>query len=389
MKAHLTQKLIDTGLFCPEGKKRVEITDATYSSGMYVEVRHTSPGQGTFYLRYKDSSGKTCHQRIGRTTELSLTDARKRTLELKAEIAKGANPREEEKARKAVLIFGEFFTDHYMPYALGRKRSAAKDQEMFDLRLSKAIGHLRLNQITRQQIVQFQNQLKAEGLKNSSNNRYVGLIRRVLNLAVEWGMLESSPATKIGLLREDNQVEHYLNDSQMAKLLEVLRSHPNRPVCSILQFLLASGVRLNEALTAQWKYIDRNQRTLTIPAAIAKGKRVRSVPLNDAAMAILDQQGTEGQHTYVFVNPKSKSHYTTIQKVWERIRAKAGLEHLRIHDLRHNHASILVNAGRTLYEVQQVLGHADPRVSQRYAHLSTKTLQEASATVSQVLTGHQ
>jgi integrase len=74
--------------------------------------------------------------------------------------------------------------------------------------------------------------------------------------------------------------------------------------------------------------------------------------------------------------------YTAIMKVWSRLRAKAGLPHLRIHDLRHQYASFLVNAGRSLYEVQQILGHNDPSVTQRYAHLSTKSLQDAANSAS-------
>ena len=77
--------------------------------------------------------------------------------------------------------------------------------------------------------------------------------------------------------------------------------------------------------------------------------------------------------------------YTTIYKVWTRIRADAGLPRLRIHDLRHQYASFLINSGRTLYEVQQVLGHSDPTVTQRYAHLSSKSLQDAANSASDAI----
>jgi site-specific recombinase XerD len=76
-----------------------------------------------------------------------------------------------------------------------------------------------------------------------------------------------------------------------------------------------------------------------------------------------------------------------IHKVWGRLREKAGLEWLRIHDLRHSYASFLVNHGRTLYEVQQILGHSDSKVTERYAHLSSKTLQEAANAASVAIKG--
>ena len=83
-------------------------------------------GQGTYYLRYKDSTGKTCHQKIGRTTDTTLVDARKKAKILKAEIDWVLILRGEEKARKAVLTYSEFFTEHYLPYVKPRKRSWAK-----------------------------------------------------------------------------------------------------------------------------------------------------------------------------------------------------------------------------------------------------------------------
>ena len=84
----------------------------------------------------------------------------------------------------------------------------------------------------------------------------------------------------------------------------------------------------------------------------------------------------------MFANRATRKPYTTIMKVWTRLRKKAGLPHLRIHDLRHQFASFLVNSGRTLYEVQQILGHSRSVVTERYAHLSTRSLQAAAGSAS-------
>ena len=89
-----------------------------------------------------------------------------------------------------------------------------------------------------------------------------------------------------------------------------------------------------------------------------------------------------GRFAHVFVNERTGKPYTTIMKVWSRLRKTAGLPHVRIHNLRHQFASFLVNAGHSLYDVQKILGHADPSVSQRYAHLSSAALQAASNSAS-------
>jgi len=112
---------------------------------------------------------------------------------------------------------------------------------------------------------------------------------------------------------------------------------------------------------------------------------VRAVPLNDSAIGVLMQLDTEDRFEHVFINRKTGQPYTTIQKVWDRLRHAADLDHIRIHDLRHSYASFLVNSGRTLYEVQQILGHSNPKETQRYSHLSTATLQEAASSAADMI----
>jgi integrase len=97
---------------------------------------------------------------------------------------------------------------------------------------------------------------------------------------------------------------------------------------------------------------------------------------------VLNKLDTKGEFEHLFVNRQTGLPYTTVMKVWARLRKAAGLPQLRIHDLRHQFASRLVNAGRSLYEVQQILGHSQPIVTQRYAHLSSRTLQQAANSAS-------
>jgi integrase len=210
---------------------------------------------------------------------------------------------------------------------------------------------------------------------------------------MDWNMLAANPATKVPLFAEDNRVENYLDDEQLDRLLTVLRAPESpRSVCQIALFLLSTGARLNEALSAQWDHVDRQTRVWRIPAAVSKSGRVRVIPLNDSALEVLSQLETEGTYDHLFVNHRisiktgeqvgTGKPYTSIMRVFRRMTVKAGVPFLRIHDLRHQYASFLVNAGRTLYEVQQILGHSDPSVTQRYAHLSTKSLQDAANSAS-------
>jgi integrase len=286
-----------------------------------------------------------------------------------------------------VITLKDFFDSHYLPYVKPRKPSWQRDEELYRLRIDGTFGHKRLNEITRQQVQTFHTAVLAQGLSPATADHHVKLIRHMLNLAVEWEMLDKNPAAGVPLFNIDNKVEHYLDEEQLDDLLKVLRTDDNRTVCRIAMFLLSTGCRLNEALQGTWSQIDRDTRVWRIPASNSKSKKVRSVPLNDSALEVLQQLDTEGSFEHLFVNRQTEKPYGTIMKVWSRLRKSAGLVHLRIHDLRHMYASFLVNSGRTLYEVQQILGHSDPSVTQRYAHLSSESLQEAANCASVAIRG--
>jgi len=379
---NLTQNILPT-LKCPEGKTRIEYCDRDLA-GLLLEVRPN--GASTFHLRYK-ANNTTKYIKLGTSDLITLADARKKAKALKAEIALGADPRGEAKAKRAIPTLTNFFDDTYLPYAKVHKRSWKRDVQLF-ARIKEKFGRLRLDQISKQQVSIFHAGLMEEGLSAASADHHPKLMRRMFSMALEYELIEKNPLAKFALFNHDNKVEHYLDDAQLGQLMDVLRTDANRAVCNIAILLLGTGCRLNEILTAKKVDIDVENRVLKIAAINAKGKRVRSVPLNDASLDIIRQQmeSTEG-YEYLFINHQTGKPYTTIMKVWERLRNKAGLPHLRLHDLRHSFASWLINDGRTLYEVQKILGHSQSIVTERYAHLSTKTLQDASNSASVIIQG--
>ena len=343
----LSQDFINHHLKCPDSKMKVEWCDRDLP-GLFVEVRASSQGHGTFYYRYKDINGKTCTQKVGRSYDVDLSEARSKARALRAQITLGANPRANDKAEKSVITFDNFFNDHYMPYVKPRKRSWDRDEELYRLRIKAVFGNHRLNQISRLQIQTFHSSLLDEKLAPATANHHAKLIRHMLNLAVEWNMLEKNPASRIHMFEEDNKEERYMNDKQLGNLMEVLKTHSSRSVCHITTFLLATGCRLNEALSATWTQVDKEKRVFRVAAKNSKSKRMRPVPLNDTALEVLNQLKTEGIYEHLFINKKTKKPYVNISKIWDKIRIEAGLPNLRIHDLRHQAASNLINSGSSL-----------------------------------------
>lgn len=387
MKCVLTDKLIREFELSPT-QRRLELVDQKVK-GFYAELRATSPGEASFYLRWKNSSGKTCHKHLGKTELIDVATGRQRAAKLKLEIEAGRDPHSEEIAKKQVLTWTELFEQWYLPHSQQHLRSWAYLEEMHRLRIKERFGHVKLNKITRHAVQQFHNDLRVSGLSPASCDHHLKLIRQALNIAVSWELLESNPVARIQLFNEDNRVEHVMDNDQLQRLMATLDGVSDRRKMAslVIKFLLFTGARVNEALNARWLDIDRKNRTWTIQAKTAKGKRRRSVPINDAAMAVLDQLTTNGKSEWLFTSRQGggNQRMTTINKVWQEIRKDAGLPWLRLHDLRHNFASMLVNSGRTLYEVQQILGHSQAQVTERYAHLSTATLQDAANSASTFL----
>jgi integrase len=380
----LTDKFVKTGLICPLGKNQIEYTDAD-RTGLYIEVRATSPGQGTYWFRYKDDSGKTARVKIGRTPDISIRDAKAKVKTLRAETQLGGDPAAEKREKKQVITWNAFFDEWYLPHAKQHKRSWANDMEMHRLRISERFGRLRLDQIRKQQVQQFHSELKESGLAPATCDHHLKLIRQALNLAVDWELIKVNPVAGIKLFHADNREERLMSDEELQRLLACLDRKQDSTAYQVVKFLLLTGARVNEALHARWVDIDRENRTWLIQATNSKSKRRRGVPLNDAALDILDSLSTEGKSEWLFTSSRGGGRLTAINKVWQRLRVDAGIPHVRLHDLRHQYASFLVNSGRTLYEVQQILGHSDPTVTQRYAHLSTRTLHEAADAASQAI----
>lgn len=376
----INAEFLKNGLTCPNGKNRIEYVPDNLP-GMYLLVTAASPGQGTYFFRFKQpGTQKTCHIKIGRTSEISFSEASKQFSKLKGEISTGTNPYAEEKARKAVITVDSFFKDHYLPFVTARLRSWKRYEELYRLHISPQFGHLRLNQIDRRQVETHHASMLKRNLSPATADHFVKVFKAAMNIAVNWGMADSNPIKGVRLFNAFNQVERIPTEEQLQNLLSILQTHPNRTVCNIVLWLLCTGARLNEALQATFDQIDIANRIWRVPAANSKSKKARSIPLNDSAIYLLEQLNKDNK--YLFINSKTGKPMTTIMKQWSIIRAKAKLENYRLHDARHTFASILVNSGRALYEAQLILGHSCPKVTSRYAHLSSKTLLEAANSVS-------
>ena len=144
----------------------------------------------------------------------------------------------------------------------------------------------------------------------------------------------------------------------------------------IVPMLILTGARKREVLDAKWEDFDLGRRAWRIP--ISKSGKARHVPLSDGALALLATMPRNMDCKWAFANPETGKPFVSVFCAWNTARKSAGLSDVRMHDLRHSFASLLINSGRTLYEVQHILGHTQVKTTQRYAHLSQDTLLAAA-----------
>ena len=371
--------MASNGLVCPSHKSKIEYSVAD-EPGLFVECRSSEKSVPTFYLRLKNAQGTNVYKKLGTVKEVTLPQARKLVKQIRAEhlVSVKADAAVVVVAAPSEMTWNDFIKDHFAPYCTAHIRSAKKYDQLHRLYVKPRFGHLPLSQISRRDVQALHvDMMEKEKLSPASADHAIKFMRRALNLAVQWDYLDKNPLKNFELFLQDNQVENYLNETQLQRLVEVLRTDKNRTVCLILMFLMSTGARANEALTATWKNISVENRVWKVDALKSKSKRTRSIPLNDSALWVLEQLKTQGKSDYLFPSPVTGKPYTAITRPWYRLRKLAGVK-IRIHDLRHGFASMLVSGGRSLYEVQQILGHSDPKVTMRYAHLSSKTLQQAA-----------
>ncbi len=374
-KTNLEQLFVDNPPLPQKGNKTNYFDKQI--TGLMLEVRKT--GNATYYLRYRDENQRIKHQRIGPADAVSLKEARAKAREIKAEIAATHKPVVTRRKPDDLPTLQQFVDEHYLAFAKMYKRSWRMEELMLRKRILPRWGAMQLSEITRGDVLQFQSDFLREGYKPATVNRNMALIKFIFNLAEKMEMVEKSPVWGVTQLNENNQKERYLSQDELNRLLNALGKCKSRVVADMIEFLILTGARKGEAAHARWEDVDLQKCSWKVP--LSKSGKARYIPLSNAAINVLLRR-KENDNPYIFPSPKTKRPITNFYTTWYKIRTNAGLGDLRIHDLRHNFASLLINAGRSLYEVQKLLGHANITSTQRYAHLSQDTLKEATEVAS-------
>ena len=369
-------------LTCPVGKTHFEVFDQKVK-GFYLDL--LSSGRKSFRVRYWSNAKKRL-ETIGDASQIDVETARKVATHL---IAIGKSKIWERNTSNLVaaehssklIKFEDFLINKYLPYVRSYKKSWQSDKSMIQVHVIPAIGKISMARLSAQHISGFIETMKQKNLSPGTINRALVLIHYAFKCAQRWSEPGVSLESFNGMryLKNDNRIERYLSILQSSQLLEAVRTSQNTLLPMIISFLIYTGARKREVLEAKWTDINREQKSWKISKN--KSNKIRHVPLSVAAIEVLQIVKAHRQFNenceYIFANPYTSKPFTSFFFSWDTARKRAGLPDLRVHDLRHSFASFLVNAGRSLYEVQELLGHADIKTTSRYAHLSRERLSAA------------
>jgi integrase len=309
--------------------------------------------------------------------------ARREAIKLLALKATGHDPALERDRRKGAITIAELGTRFLSEYVTQhcKPRTAEEYQRAVDRYINPVIGRQKITDLTRADVTRLHHDFRDRPYQA---NRALAVLSKMMHLAEAWGLCldGSNPVRHVKKYREDKR-ERYLTGQELQRLGAVLADVQTKGTESpfaiaAVGLLVLTGARLTEILTLRWAYVDLENGVLRLPYSKTGPKLIY---LNDAATNLLRTMPRMKDNPYVIAGKKPGARLINLQKAWRRIRTRAGLDNVRIDDLRHSFASVAVGAGMSLPMIGKLLGHTQPATTARYAHLAADPMKAASELV--------
>jgi integrase len=372
MRAKLNEKTAKLALPAP-GQNTIIYDTELRGFGLRI----TKNGVKSLVLGY--SAGRQERRMtIGRWPAWSVAAAREEAKKLRRLIDQGFDPlakREEDRTAKTVNdLWLRFETDHLPRLAA---RAQADVRSMWTTYILPAFKAVKLRDLTCAQVDQLHQNISCK--RPVRANRVLEVLRKALNLALRWRWIDRNPAQ--GFHRNPEQPKDtYLNPDQIRRLLDCLDRLPNAASARAIRLLIYTGARAGEVLRASWTQFDLLAGVWTKPAATTKQRKSHRVPLSAEALSVLQEMSQDRKSPYLFPNSKGQP-IADIKRSWAWAQREANLPGVRLHDLRHSFASLLISAGEPLPIIGRLLGHTQSQTTMRYAHLADDPLRRATGRI--------
>ncbi|MBP6952376.1 MAG: tyrosine-type recombinase/integrase [Alphaproteobacteria bacterium] len=334
-------------------------------------------GRRTYCVQYRNQHRVLKRFKIGVHGQITTEEARDMAKKRLGQVAHGEDPAEQKKYVKNLSTM-EYLAENYIERHGYKKRprSLKEDQKLLQNIILPALGRLKIANITRLDIETLHKNLQKTPYQA---NRTLALLSKMFSLAVSWEWRENNPILGIEKYQEEKR-DRWLNEEELDRFWAVLDRYPSRLIAYIFKFLLLTGARKGEVLQATWDQFDLEKGVWTKPSHLTKQKKKEHLPLSEKAiniLQILKQLNTQNS-PYLFPGRIKGEPIKEIKTFWTKVLKEANLEGVRVHDLRHTHASHLVSSGLSLSIVGKLLGHTQASTTQRYAHLADEPLRQAA-----------
>jgi integrase len=358
-------------------------------------VRVTTAGQRAFILNYW-IRGLERRCTIGRFPDWNTSDARAKAKELKREIDQGGDPLLEERKEREAPTMRDLIERWHAVKAPKKtsERSRREDESLIRQWIDPELGNRKVAEFRASHIDRLHHKITAHGTPVRAN-RTIALVKHLFNLAIRWELRADNPAAGIEWNHEE-PVGRYLEGDELDRLVAALAADRNQTAADAIRLMVLTGVRSGEVFKAVWPQFDLEAGVWTKPSSHTKRKRSHRVPLSAAATQLLlgmkEQAAAGAQQQQRLPSPnlfpaaRRNGHIVDVKSTWRRVCAAAGLDDIRIHDLRHSFASLAVNAGVDLPVIGKLLGHTQLKATMRYAHLFDSPLRVATGRVGAIVT---
>ena len=371
----LTKRLIEA---TPPQEKDLILWDSE-TTGFCCKV--TPAGKRIYMLYYRSADRRQRKPKIGDHGVMSCEQARDVAQRWLLEVAQGRDPSVEKQHIKQIPLMRELADQYMREHAPRKKASSAKeDGRLWAQHILPRLGTVKVSAVTRTDIARIHQHFHGQPVMG---NRILSLLSKALNLAELWGYREnhSNPCLHVKKYGETKR-DRFLSPEEvvrlMASLEEEAKTCQNIWTIYAIRLLLLTGCRLNEILTLTWAEVDLPNQCLRLKDS-KTGKKL--VYLSSAAVSTFESLPQTPGNVHVICGDKEGAHLVNLQKPWRRIRERAGLSDVRLHDLRHTFASIAASRGLSLPMIGALLGHKQTQTTARYAHLLGQPLREAAEKV--------
>jgi len=331
-------------------------------------VRIYPSGKKSFVLSYR-VAGRKHIMVLGQFGVITLQQARSKAREERCRIEiDGSDPLKERSKMRNARLVSSLCSSYLTDYARPHKKSWKDDERRINKRIIPSWGNLPIIAITRDDITQLHTAIGKDHPYEA--NRVVELLAKMFSLAQDWGYVDVNvinPAHSIKAFKEIKR-DRWVTHEELPALAKAIDKEKNIYARSAVWLYMLTGMRKKELLRAKWTDINWKQRELCIPDT--KNGLKHYIPLTSQALEVLSSIPKVKDNPYIIIGLKPSSHLVNIDKPWQRIRKSAGLEDIRLHDLRRTVGSWLAQSGSSLHLIGRVLGHVDAKSTQVYAHFA-------------------